>query len=247
MPSSSTVTSKIHIDLDKEIKKIAAHRLEHELDKRYSPTMVQRKILKHQLWPQIREDLKIAKFLRDERGQVSFSSLNIFQWMIVAFVAVVLFGGLIYVTGLLNNAFHTIGINNEGNVGKPGYTNLTRAADITFGQMNNSIQGLRLVAITLIVSTGFMFILANGLVKIHPIFFFPYWLIIGLAVMFSATISNAYESLLQTGIYEGQLAAFTGSNWILLNLPLLTGIIGVMGGIFMFINIVTAGNQGGLR
>lgn len=197
--------------------------------------------------PKIREDLEVADLIKDKRGQMQFSVFNLFLIGIVAFLAVVLFAGYIYVMGILNTTFHTIGVGNEGNSGQPGYVNLTNAADVTFGQVNQSIQGLRLVAICLIFAEMLAFIFMSGLVRIHPFFFIVYIFIVILAVIFAAPISNSYESLMQQQLYEGLLASFTGSNWLLMNLPLIIAVVGVIGGIFMFVNIITNGNQGVLQ
>ena len=177
-------------------------------------------------------------------NKAQFSIFNIFTFMIVAFMAVVLFAGLIYVTGILNNTFHDIGVKNDVNAGKPGYVNMTQAADNTFGQMNNSIQALRLVALTLIFSLILGIFVSNALIRISPAFFFVYVLIVTLAVVFSVPISNAYHNLLGTNVYDGLLQTFTGANWLLLHLPLVTTIVGLLGGIFLFINLVRVGNEG---
>lgn len=183
----------------------------------------------------------------DTKGQfTNFSVFNIFTFAIIIFVAVLFFGGLIYVTGLLNTVFQQAGISNDANSGQAGYVNLTQAADRTIGQMNNSIQDLRLVALALIFAMIVGVFISNSLIKIHPAFFFVYVLIVILAVMFSAPISNAYETTLNSGVYDGLLTTFTGANWVLLNLPLVTALVGVLGGIFLFINVIRVGNEGGL-
>lgn len=181
----------------------------------------------------------------NKKGQFGgFSIFNIFTFMIVAFIAVILFAGYIWITGQLNTVFTNIGTANEVNAGTPGYTNMSYASQITFGQMNSGIQGLRLVAIALIFSTMLAIVLANFLVKIHPAFFFVYILIVLLAVIFAAPISNAYESLLNSGIYDGGLNGFTGANFILLNLPTTVTVMGILGAILLFVNILRSENEG---
>ena len=164
--------------------------------------------------------------------------LMIFRFVVVGFIAVVMFAGLIWITGKLNTAFEDVGLANEANAGKPGYVNLTEASQMTFGQMNNSIQALRLVAICIIFSEILLIFVFNSFQRVHPALFIVWVFIVFLAVMLAAPVSNAYESLLRAGTYEGLLESFTGSNWILLNLPWITLLVGVLGGIFMFINIV---------
>lgn len=185
----------------------------------------------------------------NKKAQVSptnYGVFNIFTIGIVIFMAVVFFGGLIYVTGLLNDTFKEIGLSNEGNAGMPGYANMTQAAEQTFGVMNTSIQALRLVAVTLIFSEILFFVVFVSFKRTHPFMFIAYIFIVLLAVMFAAPLSNSYEALLKSNIYEGTLLSFSGSNWILLNLPVVVLTVGLLGSIFMFINIVRGRDEGAL-
>lgn len=223
---------------------VIIERIKRDKDKKpVTYSRIDKAIYRHsKLW----DDLINAEFIKDDSAQLEIGAFGIFRFIIVAFIAVVLFAGLIYVTGLMNNVFIQVGQQNQLNPGQPGYVNLTDAAEKTFGQVNNSIQALRLVAITLIFSEILLFIIIGSFKRVHPAMFFVYVLIVFLGVLFSVPISNAYESLLKSNIYEGLLSSFTGSNWILLNLPLVVFIVGLFGGIFMFINIVKAGNEAAL-
>lgn len=232
---SRTTLAKMDKQLYDEFRRIAAIRLANRKDKRYSPQTVQRKTLRHPLWKQMAIDLENYDFIDDKKGQ---SPLSLFRFMIISFLAVVFFGGLIFAVGLLNNAFEDIGEHNEINSGQIGYVNLTKAGQDTFGKFNQSIQGLRMVAITIIFSEIMLVFIFNAFTKTHPALFIMWILIVFLAVMFSAPISNAYESLLQQGIYDGILESFTGSNYFLLNLPTIVLMVGIIGGIFMFVNII---------
>lgn len=239
-----TKTAKMDLDLFNEFQRIAAVRVATKRDQVSRPPMVQRKLLKHRLWPDIRRDLEIAEFLKDDRGQVDFGAMAIFRFIIVTFVTVLLFGGLIYVMGILNTTMHNVGIPNDVNSGKAGYVNLTRASDQTFGQANSSIQALRLVALTLIFSEILFFFVMLSFRRVHAAMFFVYILIVFLAVMFAAPVSNSYQTLLSSTIYGGNLQSFTGANWILLNLPMVTLFVGIVGSIFLFINIARVGGDG---
>lgn len=241
---SRTTTSKIPINLLAELNKIASARVMAEKDRKANVQRVMRKLPKSSYWPKLREELTIADFIDDDRGQLDFGAFAIFRFIIVAFVTVVLLAGLVYVMGLINTTFHSAGIPNDVNAGKAGYVNLTRVSDQTFGQVNNSIQALRLVAITLIFSEILFFLVMVSFKRVHPAMFMVYILIVFLAVMFSAPIANAYETLLGSNVYNGTLQSFTGTNWILLNLPMVTLFVGIIGAIFLFISISRIGNEG---
>lgn len=222
--------------LYEEFARIAHIRFINGLDRRPSPPRVQKKVLRHPLWGKIRDDLKIADFVEDEKGQGSV--FNIFTFIIVALVAVVFFAGLIYVQGLMYNVLHDVGVANDAS-GSGLKVNMTYAADATFGVVNQSIQSLRMVAMVYLMCMAVTIIITNALMKVHPLFFFVYILIVLLAVIFAAPISNAYYTLVNSDIYGGDLLpSFTGANWVLYNLPLITLIIGILGGIFLFINIL---------
>lgn len=165
-------------------------------------------------------------------------SFTIFHFMIVAFLIVIFCAGLIYVQGLLKDTFDRVGLENEKNAGQPMYVNLTQASNQIWGKSYESIQALRLVALVYILSLGAGIIIVGFLERKHPFLFFVYILIVLLGVLFSPTISNAYENLLNSGVFGGQLATFTASNFILLNLPTIVLVVGILSSIGLFINLV---------
>ena len=181
-------------------------------------------------------------------------AFNIFTFMIFAFLVVLVFGGWIYIMGFLNDIFSQVGLANDANPAMNysmpcinnasatctgnSYTNMTLAAQQTFGVLNNSIQSLRMVALVYILALACVIIVTNALVKVHPLFFFAYILICALAVLLAPMISNAYETILASNIYAGGLSGFVAANWILAELPTIVMVISVPGGIFLFTNII---------
>lgn len=176
-----------------------------------------------------------ADFIDDKKAQTTF---NIFTFMIFAFLVVLLLGGLIYAQGLIYNVFQDVGLHNEQNANSSGYVNLTLVNEQTFGQVNQSIQALRLVALMMILGEAVSIIVTNAMMKVNPIWFFAYILISLLAIIFSVPIANAYETLLSSNIYNGGLISFTTANWLILNLPILVMFISLAGGVLLFINII---------
>jgi hypothetical protein len=158
--------------------------------------------------------------------------------MIVAFLAVMFFAGLIYVQGIIKNVFDDVGSQNEVNAGQPMYVNMSLASEQIWGPVNQSIQALRLVALVYILGLATILIVTNIFVRTNPIFFFVYILISLLAILFAPTISNAYETLLNSNVFEGTLATFGTVNFIMLNLPMVVLVITLIGGILSFINMM---------
>lgn len=131
-----------HPEFIKDMNEVKLERVRKGVDRKFkSMTRLTLGVKRHPLWERIKSDLKIADMKEDKQGQM----LNIYTFMIVAFLAVVLFAGLIYVMGLINGVMHNAGLTNEVNAGQPGYTNMTLASDLTFGKVNQSVQALRLL------------------------------------------------------------------------------------------------------
>jgi hypothetical protein len=56
------------------------------------------------------------------------------------------------------------------------------------------------------------------------------------AVVGSIYISNSFESMMNNGVLSTNIQAHVGSSWIILNLPLVTSILGILGLVIMLIN-----------
>jgi hypothetical protein len=221
--------------LKEELDKVRIERIKQGKDKRFIPyPRLGLAIARHE---KLLKDLCEADFLEDKRGQI----FNIFTIMITALLCVLLFGGLIYAQGIIYTALHNVGVQNDATGGLS--VNMTKAADITFGTVNQSIQALRMVAVVYIMGLIAVFLITSALVRINPIWFFAYVLVVAFALMLSAPISNAYLTILQSGIYDNGLQSFTGANWILLNLPVIVLVLGMFGAVLLMINIVRQGGE----
>jgi hypothetical protein len=191
----------------------------------------------------------------ETKGQL----FNIFTFMIAAIMVVFLFGGWVYIHGQLNNVFHAAGVINDNtfhpNSSMPciddqtktcyvsTYTNMTAASDMTFGQIAQSSQALKIVAVVYILSFGMFIVLSNFFVKYHPFFFFVYILISLLAVIMSVPIANSYHNIYPT-IYDGTLLSWTTANWLVERLPTIVMVISILGAIALFLNIIRTGGEG---
>jgi predicted membrane channel-forming protein YqfA (hemolysin III family) len=185
--------------------------------------------------------MKLKKQQLNKKAQMP--SFTIFSFIIFSFLVVVFFGGLIYIMGMIADVMHQAGVSNEVNAGNAGYVNMTQASDQIFGSQAESIKALRMVSIVYILGLAVVIIVTNVFIKKHPILYFAYILIAILAVIFSPPISNAYENLLNSGIYDGGLQYFTASNFILLNLPTIVLIISIIGALLGLVNLVRTGGE----
>lgn len=159
---------------------------------------------------------------------------DLFVWMVVVFAfAVVMI--LIYY-GITTSAAQIMtdvipNINIDG-------VNATDIANNTIGAIIPAYENLKWITYALIIGSILTVILGNFLVRIHPIFAVPYVLIIAIAVVISVPLSNAYEDLLYSGDSLGTIfQGFYGTSWIFLHLPIWVLIIGILGGITLFIGL----------
>lgn len=202
--------------------------------------------------------MKKAELKKGKKAQMT-SSFGIFNFIIFSLLVVVFFGGLIFAMGLINNVMHQAGVINDAQPRETftfpcidnasatctgsTYVNMTLASDQIFGQQAESIKALRMVAVVYILGLATVIILVNVFVRRHPILFFAQILVGILAILFAPPISNAYQNLLNSGIYGGELANFTAANFILLNLPTFVLVITILGTLLSLINIVRAGGE----
>jgi hypothetical protein len=127
-----------------------------------------------------------------------------------------------------------------------GDTNVSETIDETFGEVPNSFANLTWITVMLIFGMGLSIIYGSYKVRTQPIYFVPYLLIVGIAIVVSAGISNAYETVIANTTLATTFALFGGANHFMLFLPVYVSIIGILGGIIMFISWSTRPeDQGG--
>lgn len=160
--------------------------------------------------------------------------------MIVAFVAILFFAGWIFAHNLLTDKLLEAGAQNDNS-----NINITDAANKTFVLANNAMPQLTWVAFAIIFGMTLAILVSNFLVRANPIFVVPYILFTIIAIIFSAYISNAYEDLLSNQLLGPTLQTFTASNYFMLYLPFWITIIGLIGGITLFIGVTADRDLGG--
>ena len=167
------------------------------------------------------------------------SLVDIFIWMIASFIIIILAAVTLHGFGILTDSLISIDTGDSS-------ANVSEAASNTFGFIDASLQQLRWWTFAIMLALALSIFLSNFLVKVNPVFFIFYILVVFIAVIVSIFISNAYENLLLIGGVLGDtLLTFTGTTWIFLNLPIWVTVIGVGGGIFQFIGIIRDRGLGG--
>ncbi len=166
------------------------------------------------------------------------SAVDIFILIIIAFITVLFFAGWMFAHQTLTDEFASI-------TTPIGNTNVSAVSGDTLGQVNTGIQFLRVISFIIIFGLALSILISNFLIRANPVFFVVYFFVGIIAVVFSAFVSNAYEALLTGNVLSSTLAGFTGTNFFMLNLPIIAGVIALFGAIFLFINVPKDSALGG--
>jgi len=105
----------------------------------------------------------------------------------------------------------------------------------SYDEIPASYEVLKWGSVVLIFAMIFSIFIGSYLVTTKPIFFVPYIVMVFIAVILSVVMANFYDDLLNSSnALAVTLQSFTASNFLLLNLPMVIGAVGMIGGIIMF-------------
>ncbi len=167
------------------------------------------------------------------------SVIDLLIWLVISFVTILFFAVWIYGFNLVTEEL--VAINST-----VFSTSIGSVAEDTFGKINPvQTRMLHVLAFVIIFMMGMTIMLGNFLVKSHPAFFLVYLMVIIGAIMASAILSNQYEVLLQSQVIGETLSEFSAANFIMLNFPIWTAVIGIFGAIFLFSGIIRDEGAGG--
>lgn len=165
------------------------------------------------------------------------SYIGLFVMIVVVFVVVLFFVVMTYVgvqtQTKLEQTFSQIDPNLFGN------QNATAVIANTIGEVNEAYSHLVWISVMLIIGMVLSILYGSYKVRTRPIYFLPYFLITGVAIIVSAGIANAWEDVIAHQTLQSTFALFTGANHFMLYLPVYMTIIGLGGGIILFISWAT--------
>ncbi len=216
------VIQRIDKRFSKEIEEIQKERLKKLIDTtKTSSRKITSLIPKHKFWDRMKKDIINLKF--NKKG---VSTANLFWFVILAFIVVILLGTFLYVYNTITVSLLTTGIDMVGLV------NLTEATENTIGRINTSmLNHANVVAIFFLFAMVIaMFLIAYVTRESNPaIFFVLDILIIIFAYILAVYISNSYETVLGSLPFSSTFT--TNLNYatsFLLLLPQITLIAGVI-------------------
>ena len=169
--------------------------------------------------------------------------VDLFLFMILAVAIVFICAIFIYISGVATTQIHATMDNMTF-----GSANTTEVINETFGAVDRSYQALYWISWFLIGGMIISIFIGSYLVTTKPVFFIPYIFIVIIAIIVSVGISNAYEMVIADPTMSATFAGFVGANFIMLQLPIWIAIIGITGGIIMFVRMGSKENDiyGGL-
>lgn len=154
---------------------------------------------------------------------------DLFIFIIMAFILVVICGVFIYLGNVTEAKLHeTMDPMSTAKI------NHTEIIDSTFGDVPDALSTLYWNSILIIVGMIISIFIGSYLVTTKPVFFIPYFFVMLIAIITSVGISNAYEQIATDPTLGSTFAQFIGSNFIIANLPIWVTIIGFIGAIIMF-------------
>lgn len=220
-------TIRVDPTFQSEIEDIKKKRVENKMDrKRVSNRTITSLIPKHNFWKRMKEDIINFKF--NKKGT---ATANIFLFIILAFIAIILIGTFLYTYNIITESLLTSDVKMVGQV------NLSNATGSTLGQINTAM-----LSKANVVSIFFLFGMVFALIFVayitrdeNPaIFFVIDVLVIIFAYILAVYISNSYETVLSSLPFSSIFT--TNLNYATSFLLLLPKITLIMGIIIMFVS-----------
>lgn len=183
----------------------------------------------------------VDELIQQEKWNKLGSGYDLIIWMIIGFFSVVFFMAFMWGFGMVTDIMTQLPATNESGI------NMSQAASQTFGVVNDSLISLRWIAFVLIVAQLISILISNAFVRDHPVMFFVYLGYTIVAVIVAAYISNSYHDLIITQQVFGSTGlGFTGVNWIFDHLHIVVTVVGLLGSVFLFINMMVGRESGGV-
>lgn len=180
----------------------------------------------------LNSEIKMKKKSRDQLKTNKKGGLtDVFLVMIFAFVIILISGVMIYISTEVKKELHTQMDNMD--IGD-GTNNASVVIDNTIGAVGTAYDSLYWVSVFLIFGMIIAVFIGSFMVTTHPVYFIPYFFVCIIAVVVAVPMSNTYETLVNDATIGSTFMGFTGSNWIMANLPIVISIVAFTGGIIMY-------------
>ncbi len=157
-------------------------------------------------------------------------------FLITVFVFAIVLFIFAFIIPTIADGLKTAGMN-ESSEGAQAIDEMGEIGSITMQR------GFFLLMVGLIIST----MITSFLVRTHPIFIFLYILFLGITILLSVYLGDAYDKLVATPIFADTLASQTFINLVMSNINIITLAVGAMSIIIVFAKFSSfRGRQPGL-
>jgi len=180
--------------------------------------------------------MELTPLIKNKKG----SFIDLFIFIIFAFILVVVIGFLLYIFDQAEDGLHDAMDDMTF-----GDANTTQVINDSVGATTTSLTALYWLSVLIIFGMILGIFIGSYMVTTKPVFFIPYLFIWIIAIIVAVPISNTYETLSADPNLASTYANFVGSNFILNNLPMIVAIVGIVGAIIMFTRMGRKEEYGG--
>lgn len=157
---------------------------------------------------------------------------DIFFFIAVGVVFLVALIGFVYFVGVVKDRMGAINEQISGT--GPSIGNMSNQ---TLEPFQEGLEQTRWLPVAFFFGMVLFIIISGFLVRVSPFFFFLYIFVVVTAVIVTVPISNYYETFLSDPVLGTTAQSFTAANFIVLNLPVWIAVVGILGLIFLLINM----------
>lgn len=172
---------------------------------------------------------------KNKKGFVDKIMIVLIIAVVIAIFALIFFAGSLLLPILVGSGSMVIGqISNSVNTNSPN-TELANATNTSLGIASNVLGVIELCVYIFMIILTLGFLALCFYVRTYPFLTYIWIFIIILLVFFSMFLSNAYITASQMGELQDFYALWGQNDFIMTNLPMIIAVIGIFGGIFLFI------------
>lgn len=170
----------------------------------------------------------MKSLIRNKKGDVT----DMLLFVIAVFILFVGFFILAFIVPQITDGLKDAGLNNSAE-GANAIDRLSEFGTVTIQR------GVFFLFVGLIIST----MVTAFFARTHPIFLFLYILILGISIILSVYLGNAYQTMTETEIFAETLVSQTLLNIVMSNIITIVLAVGALSMIIVFAKFTTGGGQ----
>lgn len=168
------------------------------------------------------------------------AGVDLIVWAIVSLFLVIFIIGTLYTFNLIEDKLSSIPSPS------PDIVNFSEITSQTFGHVNNGLQNLSWIGVSIIIMQLVSILVANAFVRTYPIAFLIYLGYIILSLIFAVYIRNAYETMffINENALTDTAISLGAMSYIILNLHIIVVVTGFIGLIILIVNVSISQQEG---